>query len=355
MAEIRPLQKADLPAVARLLHANLTPDPAEEQISRDLQNRLIDDPWTDEELPSLVATEADEVVGFIAAQVRRFRLGDRSLRGVCCSDLTVSPGSRRGAAGALLLRRLLTMGQDITFSDTANADVARMWHTFGGHVDHARSCDWMVVLRPLHWARLLATDAILRRDLGRGQVPVGALPFQALRQHGGRWAFPEPQADVTGEDVDTAIIVDRLGELTRGRKLWVDYDKGFLDHLFGLAGSRFGEVTLRLVRRGDRALGWYAYVSNRSGVSRILHLLVGDREEDAEAVLADLVAHCREQGTAVLAGRHEPHLTQVLQPRFPVLGFSQRPVVHSHDAELLAILGTSSSVLTRLDGEWFVI
>lgn len=355
MAEIRPLQRVDLPAVARLLHASLTPDTAEEQISRDLQNRLIDDPWSDEELPSLVATEDDEVVGFIAAHVRRFRLRDRPLRGVCCSDLTVSPGSRGGATGALLLRRLLTMGQDITFSDTANPDVARMWHTFGGHVDHARLCDWMVVLRPLRWGRLLATDAVLRRDLGRGQVPVGALPFQALRQHGGRWAFSESQADVTGENVDAAAIVERLGELTRGRKLWVDYDAGFLDHLFGLVGSRFGDVTLRLVTRGDHALGWYAYVPIRPGVSRILHLLLGDRDEDADAVLADLVAHCREQGTAVLAGRHEPHLTRALQSRFPVLGFSQRPVIHSHDAELLAILGTSSSVLTRLDGEWFAI
>jgi hypothetical protein len=247
------------------------------------------------------------------------------------------------------------MGQDITFSDTANPDVARMWHTFGGHVDHARSCDWMVVLRPLRWGRHLATDAVMRRDLGRGQVPVGALPFQALRQNGGRWAFPPPQKGVTGTDVDSAVIVERLGELTRGRKLWVDYDKEFLDHLFGLIGSRFGEVRLRLVTRGDRAIGWYAYVPNRSRVSRILHLLVGDRDEDADAVLADLVAHNREQGAAVLAGRHEPHLTRVLQPRFPVLGFSQRPVIHSHDSKLLAMLGTSGSVLTRLDGEWFVI
>lgn len=331
------------------------PDTAEEQISRDLESRLIDDPWNDEELPSLVATEEGEVVGFIASQVRRFRFEERDLRGVCCSDLTVAPGSRRGAAGALLLRRLLTMGQDITFSDTANPDVARMWHTFGGHVDHARSCDWMVVLRPFRWGRHLATDALMRRDLGRGQVPVGALPFQALRQHGGRWAFPELQADVIGTNVEPAAIVDSLGELTRGRKLWVDYDREYLDHLFGLIRSRFGKVTLRLVTRGDRAIGWYAYVPNQSGVTRILHLLVGDRDENADAVLADLVAHCREQGAAVLAGRHEPHLTRVLQPRFPVLGFSQRPVVHSHDPELLALLGTSNSVLTRLDGEWSVV
>ena len=355
MAEIRPLEADDLPTVASLLHANLTPDVSEAEISQDLQSRLIDDPWRDEELSSLVAAEDGEIVGFIAAHVRRFRLEDRVLRGVCCSDLTVAPGSRRSAAGALLLRRLLTMGQDITFSDTANPAVARMWHTFGGHVDQARSCDWMVVFKPLRWARFLATDVMLRRDLGRGQVPVGALPFQALRQHGGRWAFPEPQSDVDGDDVDSATIAAGLGEMNRGVKLWVDYDAQFLDHLFKLAESRFGSVTRRLVRRGDRAIGWYAYVPTRRGVNRILHLRVTDREEDADAVLADLIAQNRAEGTAVLVGRHEPHLTRALQPRYPVLGFSQRPVVHCHDPEILATLGTSSSVLTRLDGEWFVI
>src|SRR5919204_730266 len=115
MAEIRPFAEDDLPAVAALLRADLTETP-EEQIRRDLSGALLESPWRDEELPSLVATEDGEVTGFIAAQVRRFRLEDRPLRAVCCSHLTVAAGRRGGAAGALLLRRPLNAGQDFTLS-----------------------------------------------------------------------------------------------------------------------------------------------------------------------------------------------------------------------------------------------
>jgi hypothetical protein len=352
MAEIRPFEPADLSAVAVLLHADLTPDTPEEQISHDLTARLIDDPWSDEELPSLVATGDDgEVIGFIAAQVRRLRLDDRTLRGVCCSDLTVAPDRRGGAAGALLLRRLLTAGQDITFSDTANDEVARMWQAFGGHLDHARACDWMFVLKPIRWVRSLAADAALRR-LGRGRVPVGAFPFQAVRGRRGRWAFPEPGPDVTAEDVDVATIVEQLPEMTRGIRLRVDYDERFLDFLFRELESHFGRLTKRLVRRGNRPIGWYAYVSRPGGVHRVLHLLGSDR--DMDTVLDDLVARAREEEGAVITGRHEPHLTRALERRLPVLGFARRPVIHCHDPEIRATLATSSSLLTQLDSEWFV-
>jgi GNAT superfamily N-acetyltransferase len=355
MADIRPLERSDLPAVVELLKANLPLWVPENQMLDSLAAALIDHPWVDERLPSLVAMDEDgKLIGFIAAHVRRLRFEDRELRAVCCSHLTVAPGRRGGAAGALLLRRLLTSGQDLTFSDTANAEVSRMWQTFGGHLDHARACDWMVVLRPIRWLRVLATDVVLRRDLGRGQIPVGAFPFQAVRRRSGRWAFPEPDPDVIGEDVDAANIVERLPEITRGFRLRVDYGEEFLDHLFGQVESQFGRLTKRLVRRGDRPLGWYAYVPNRRGVSRVMHLLTPTLDIDADAVLGDLVAHARAEGSTVLAGRHEPHLTETLQRRLPVLGFAQRPVIHCHDPEILATLATGSSLLTRLDGEWFV-
>jgi hypothetical protein len=353
MAEIRPLQQGDLPAVAALLQENLPPWTSEGQILHSLAGTMLQHPWADAELPSLVAVEDGDLIGFIGAQARRVRFDDRVLRAVCCSHLTVAPGRRGGATGALLLRRLLTGQQDFTFSDTANLEVIRMWRTFGGHLDHARACAWMVVLRPVRWMRTLAADVVLRRDLGRGQIPVGALPFHAVRRRRGRWHFPDPGPGVTGEDVDAATIVERLPEMTRGFRLRVDYDAQFLDHLFRQVEAQFGRLVRRLVRSGDRPLGWYAYVPNRRGVSRILHLLTTRSDDEADAVLADLVAHASKQGTAVLVGRHEPHLTELLQRRFPILGFSQRPVVHSHDVELLSTLATSESLLTQLDGEWF--
>jgi hypothetical protein len=132
----------------------------------------------------------------------------------------------------------------------------------------------------------------------------------------------------------------------------MDYDEQFLITCFGKMESHFGRLTCRLVRRAERPLGWSAYVPSRRGVSRILHLLTTDR--DAGAVLGDLVAHARMQQTAVLTGRHEPHLALPLQRRLPVLGFARRPIIRCHRPGIVAALASSRSLLTQIDGEWFV-
>ena len=151
MADIRPFERADLPEVSGLLREILPDWMPDEEIPRFLAATLLDVTWSDPDLPSLVAVEGGQVIGFIGSQVRRYRLDDRELRAVCSSHLTVASGHRGGAAGALLLRRLMTAGQDFTYSETVNDIVARMWQTFGGHLDAARACDWMIVLRPVRW------------------------------------------------------------------------------------------------------------------------------------------------------------------------------------------------------------
>jgi hypothetical protein len=351
MAEIRPFERDDLSAVAALLRANLAQTPAEEQIAQGLGATFLDDPWRDEELPSLVATEEGDVIGFIASQVRRFRLDDRVLRAVAPSHLTVAAGRRGGAAGALLLRRLLTAGQDFTYSDTANDEVARMWQAFGGHLDPGRACDWMIVLRPVRWLRTLTVGTIGRR-LEAEQIPVGAFPFQAARPRIGRRAFLESEPEVSGEDVDAAAIVEHLPEMAARFRLRADYEERFLDYLFGEIESMFGQMTRRLVRRAGRPIGWYASVPRPGGVSRILHILTS--EPNGDAVLGELVDHARERKSNLITGRLEPHLTQPLLRRTPVLGFARRPLIHSQDLEIRAALATSSSLLTQLDGEWFL-
>jgi hypothetical protein len=351
MAEIRPFEPSDLAAAATLLRGTLPDWMSDEQVPRFLTATLLDDPWADPEIPSLVAIGDDgEIIGFVGSQVRRFQFGDREVRGVCPSHLTVAADRRGGAAGALLLRRLLTSGQDFTFSDTADDTVARMWKTLGGNIDAARACDWMIVLRPMRWIRGVAS-AGLRRDLGREHAPVGALPFQAAGPRLLPRAFPEAEADVVGEDVDSAAIVSHLTELTRGTKLHGAYDERYLDHLFAEVEELFGPLTRRLVRRGGRAIGWYAYLVDSRSVARVLHVSASARE--ADSVLAELLVHARQAGVAVATGRLEPHLVVPLRRRIAVVGFARQPVIHSHDPELLAVLASDDSLLTRLDAEWF--
>ena len=349
MTDIRAFERTDVQGVLALLEARLPWWTHDESF---LEQTLIDSPWADPELPSLVAVDDEGgILGFIGSQVRRLKLDDRELRGICCAHLTVSSDPKAGPAGALLLRRLLSGDQDLTWTDSPTEGVVRMWRAFGGHLDHPRSCDWMLVLRPFRWARGVLT-ARTRHVPVREVVPVAALPAQAS---GGRFvprAFPTLPPDVRGEDVSAGTIVEHLPTMTRGFRLRVDYDEPYLERLFACVEASMGPLVHRLVRRDGNPVGWYAYLSRPGGASRVLSVCAPEAE--AEAVVGELAEHAREQGSAALAGRLEPHLEGPLRRRLAVIGFARQPVIQVHDPEVHALLATSGSLLTHLDGEWYV-
>jgi hypothetical protein len=200
----------------------------------------------------------------------------------------------------------------------------------------------------------------------RSLVPVGALPFQAIGFRIMRRALPMPAvataataAGVTGEDANGATIVEHLPALNKHLRVWVDHDEEHLEHLFQLVksfnglDSFKGPLVCRLVRRGQRPIGWYAYVSRSGGASRVLHLAALERE--ADAVLGELISHACAEGSAALAGRAEPHLQRALSHRLAVLGYARQPTILANNPELAAVMATSSSLVTRLDGDLFSI
>ncbi len=339
-----------MPAVAGLLRANIRDWKHDERF---LEGILIDYPWADPELTSLVATGGDgEILGFVGAQARMVLFDGAPVRGVCVSHLAVVPGGRAGAAGALLLRRLLTGAQDLTWSDSANEVVVRMWRTFGGHLDHARVLDWMIVLRPGRWLRRVAAKSLKAGAPNRAEAPVGALPFHAAGRRLAPRAFPPLDPEVVGEDASPATIVEHLAEMTRHIRLRVDYGEPHLEHLFGRVEAATGPLTHRLVRRAGQPIGWYAYLRPLGGVCRVLH--VAGSPTDADAVFGELVAHARASGATAVTGRMEPFLEEPLRNRMAVLGFARMPVIHTHNPDIRGVLATSSSLLTQLESEWFV-
>jgi hypothetical protein len=349
VTEVRPFSPDDLRAVHGLIEARL---PGWLYGPALLAETLLEHPWADPELPSLVAVDdAGQVVGFVGRQVRRMRLGDRRLRGVCCSHLVIADDPRAGLTGTLLLREMLSGPQDLSWTDSATATVGRMWEAFGGYLDHARSADWMLVLRPARWLAAALSEGLRERQLSRSVVPVAAFPAQAAGRHVVRRAFHPRNPGVRGRDAEPGAIAVALPSLSNGVSLRVEYDGPQLESLFGQVASVLGPLVTRLVIRGQDPIGWYAYLSRPGGASRVLHL--GAAPGEADAVLSELLDHAGAAGSAVVAGRAEPHLRQALARRFAVLGYARRPVVHTRDLEVRAVLATEASLLSHLDGEWF--
>lgn len=358
-AEIRPFTRADVAEVGNLCRAHVPGWSLDDDL---LAGLMLDDPWADPELPSLVAMDGTgRIIGFTGVQTRRVRYDGASIRAVHSGHGVVEPNRRGGATGAMLIGRALSGPQAFTWSDGTIDAVAAIFRTFGGQIDHVRSCDWVLGLRPTRWLFSVVAGSAPRSERAsrRALVPVGGFPFQSLGRRVFRSAFPGPFPGLTSEDADASTIVEHLLDLNKDNRLWVDHDEAHLEHMFGLV-RRFGGLesfkgTLhcRLVRRNGKAVGWYAYLLRSAGASRVLHITA--RERDADAVLSDLVAHAREHGSAALAGRAEPHLQRALTQHFAILGYARQPTIHTKDPALAATLATQASVVTRIDGDVFSV
>src|SRR4051794_6909265 len=232
-ATIRPFAPADLAAVAGLLRAHLAPAPAPD-LERFLAATLIDDPWADPELPSLVAEQAGAVVGVIARQPRRLELDGEPLAAAVCSHLTVAPEHRAGALAARLARAGLRGPQRLTYSDAASDLVVRLWRVLGGDVDTARASDWVLLLRPGRWA--LQAGAALARRRGYA-LPVAAAPLHALWRSTRRGLL-EADPDVAGERAGGPELAAELGGLTRALRLRPGDHPPPPSHLLATAAAR---------------------------------------------------------------------------------------------------------------------
>ena len=351
MAEIRPLEPGDLDAVAALVAACI---PGWRRSAAVLARNLVADPWATEPLRSLVVTEAGgKIVGAFGAQERRLVFNGEQLRGVSCSHLVVAKESRGGASGAMLVKRMLSGDQDLTWTDSGTADVVRIWRAFGGSLDHTRSGDWMYVLRPVRWMRHTAWGVVSGSRGGRRVLPAGSFPVHALGRRMLPGAFPKAPPHLRVEEALPGAVLDALPRLTTGVHLRVDYDREYLDHVYRQIESLAGPIVRHLVLDQGEPIGWYVYIP-RPGVGRVVHL-AGDRRRIGD-VFSHLVTDARERGCGMLSGRLEPHLDEPLRARFGIVALTQRPLVHAHDPALLATLASDQSLLTEfdlVDSEWW--
>lgn len=351
MAEIRPLEPEDVPAVAKLVSQGL---PGWRRSVDVLERNLVAHPWAQAPLRTLVVTgDNGEIVGSFGMQERRLRFDGEQLRGVCCSHLVVAPEARGGAVGAMLVKRALQGDHDLIWTDSGTTDVVRIWRAFGGYVDHTRTADWMYVLRPARWLRGVVAGAASRRETGRRLLPVGSVPVHTLGRRLLPGAFPEHPQGLTAEEADPDAVIDALPRLTWGVRLRVDWDRDYLEHTYRQIESLAGPVVRHLVRARGEPIGWYVYAP-RPMMSRVIHL-AGDRRRIGD-VFSHLVVDARERGCSMLSGRLEPHLDQPLRQRLAGIALTQRPLVHARDPALLAALASDASLISELelvDSEWW--
>lgn len=359
MSGIRALERADLPAVCTLFEQVMgsgerAPAP---QLTAYFERIFLDDPWGDPQLPSLVYDSPDgEIVGFIGSSTRRMRVDGRPIRMVCSSNLVAHPDWRARGVGALLLRQLLGGPQDLTIADRSNDSSRKLWMGLGGQELVHASVGWYRILRPG------ATMGALMDLRGRGGVlrhgaRVAAAPLDAVSRRlpklGTALAPTEPDGDV--EPLTAEALLDQMSSIGRHLRLHPEYDAEYLGWVFAEVHAlrSQGRLVARLVRGAHgRVLGWFLYLLPDRGVAHVLQ--VGVPGTDPDVVLDHLFWQAYSDGAAAVHGRLDPVTAGLLGRPGVVIRKSARVLVHSEDPTVLALLGSTKSLLSHLDGEWMV-
>jgi hypothetical protein len=329
------------------------PDPPSGLVTY-FERTLLDYPWADAEIPSLVHLDAaGSIVAFQGSHVRRARFDGHPIRVACAGQLVAHPDARASAVGALLVRAYLQGPQDLTITDGATEQMRQMWTLLGGEMAHLSCISWTRVLRPWRFA----FDRLMH---ARGRQPGAARQTLAMLDRAstkvGRLLPPPSAPDVSAERLTPSALIEHLPLIGDHVRLCPAYDDSYLEWLFGelAAVTVRGTLIAHLVRepRRARSLGWYVYYLQPAGTAQVLQIAAADR--DVGPVLDHLLHHAWSGGAAAVRGRVEPRLLEPLARRRCVLHFTGDALMHSANQEILGAVASGNSLLTRLDGEWWM-
>jgi hypothetical protein len=349
---IRPVERADLNAVATLIRETLhARGPASEpSLAAFLRRTLIEQPWADPEIPSLVAEEDGHIVGFVGAEVRRMRLGDRAMRFAWAAHSVVTPAARARAVGFALTQRLLDGPQDATLGDSASPLVEQMWLRLGGRRLELKGIHWVRVFRP---ASVGAHVVAPRRARVRAGMKRVAGRLDDLTSPLARTAIAPRPATAAEEALTPHAMIDAMPRVGRRLGLHPDYEESFLDWLFGELPrvKDRGELVAQLVRDARRRpIGWYVYFLRPGWRSEVLQVAASG-ERALSTVLDQLLAHAYAHGSAAVRGRLEPGMLCVVAQRRCLLWHRGAAVAHSRDPGVLDAIERPDALVSRLDGD----
>jgi hypothetical protein len=350
---IRALEREDLPSVVSLFEFRMgsgsrTPPPG---LAALFERTLLDQPWADPEIPSLVYIDQQEViVGFIGSQVRHMRFDGRPVRMACGSHLIADPRAQ-APVGALLMRTFLNGQQDLTITDTGTGYVQQMWEALGGQPRHLHGTEWIRVFRP--WRFASEVFALRRRKAPPGPVLRGAsFALDSLTAPLATSLLGANEVGLRDRPLTPQALLEALPTVVEPLRLYPDYNQSYLDWLFAeLSRVQNGGEFIRSVVDGHGSvIGWYIYLLRPGGVSTVVQVVA--RNGHAPQVLDHLFTDAQSKGAAALRGRVELALLHPLLQRRCVLRYVGGTLVHSRERAILEAIASGSAMLTPLEGEW---
>ena len=351
---VRPFAEADLSAVAEL-YTKVFPQGRQYSQAR-LQARfkkvLLDNPWYDPAIPSLVYEQEGKIIGFLGIVVRPMMLRNEPIRVAVSNHFMVDPDSRSTKAGLSLLSKLFSGPQDLAVAEAGDSS-RKIWEALGGRTSLGYSMYWTRLLRPARYGLYQLERKSFPRILNWISRPFcGIADALAARFK------PSPlyQAVQSGEEeLSEKDWIDYMARFTKPVALRPCYDETSLHWLLGVLGEKKTLGALRkVVVKGDRneVIGWYNYYLNAGGVSTVLQLNASQGRFDK--VLEHLCYHAWRRGSIALTGRLQPRFTKEYSANHCLLHWRSWMLVHSRDPKVLEAVDHQDAFFTPLEGESWI-
>lgn len=360
MSQIRPLEAADIPAVAGLFQRvfrdrDKTPPPA---LTAYLRHHYLEAPDCDPQISPLVHVAGDGTIsGFIGVNALPMSFEGRKLRAAVCSSLMVERRDSDPMAGARLLKAFLAGPQDLSLSETASEVSAQMWAKLRGVTLAQYSLDWIRVIRPSGFMLTLVSRRIrAARLLGPLASGMDRYLRRWMRGNDLRWfGIPEgwnPKGGLKVTEVDQAGFAAVVEPLTRQFALRPDWSEAQLARFIAEASEKpdIGEPVLASVSTpGGTPIGAFFYHLRPGGIARVLQLLAAPGQ--AGPVIDCLIGHAAGRGAVGLRGRTQPALLEAMLGRR--IGFLHlaSTVVHSREPALVSAYQNAQGFFNGLAGE----
>lgn len=357
MSRIRPLEAADIPAVAALFQKAFRhgrPVPA--SLGPYLRRYYLEAPGRDPDIAPLVhVTEDGAVTGFIGVHVLPMTFGERRLRAAVCGSLMVEAPDTDPMAGARLLKAFLAGPQDLSLSETANSISVEMWRRLRGLTLPQHSLEWFRIIRP---SNFLLDFGLRKSGAFRLLRPLaGLIDNQAQRRLSAASWFARPrQVALKGglrvDEIAAPALAELVPALTASFALRPDWAAMPLAAMIQEAAAKpdYGEAVMASVSTpAGVPIGAFIYHLQPDRIGRVLQILSRPGQEGV--VIDALVDHAAGRGAAGLRGRTQPALIAAMQARRMIFLSAAATVIHAREEGLAAAFNDGRGFFNGLAGE----
>lgn len=313
---------------------------------------FFENPWRDDRYSSLVYVgEAGRITGFIGVIPRPMVFDGRRITAVTTTEFMVAPEAR-GVIGPLLLRRVLSGPQELSYGDRSTDGAVALYEAFGGVTIAWNSLYWSLPLDRsalrFNTSRSPATSLLTNRVLGRAS--------RLLDRLAGRLMGPPAMPSGVGDNaLDLQVLAQSVPCFVAQGELYPAYDQRSLSWLLERIRERqnFERVLVRQVMREGAMIGWYIVAIRERDIADIVQMAALPGEESA--VFDALLSGVAREGGRIVHGRLDRRSASVVVERRLPLTLAQPWVaIHSSDPQITMAFVTGRVFLSRLEAEWWL-